>query len=70
VLDTGNTLETNRGKDNAGDGITVTVAGNTLRNNVEDTNGGHGICAVAGNTDAGGNRGTGNAVPPDVDFDC
>jgi hypothetical protein len=70
VLGTSHVLEANRGKDNGSHGIKVSVSGNTLRRNVYDTNGGHGICAVAGNIDGGGNRGTGNALQPDVDFTC
>ena len=65
-----NTLDGNRGKDNTADGVLVSGATNTLIRNVFDTNGGHGICAGAGNIDGGGNRGTGNAVLPDVDFAC
>jgi parallel beta-helix repeat protein len=65
-----NAVEGNRGKDNGRDGIGVESSGNTLRRNVYDTNGGHGICAVAGNTNGGANRGAGNALQPDVDFNC
>jgi parallel beta-helix repeat protein len=70
VAGTGNVLEGNRGKDNGWHGIVVYDPGNTLRRNVYDTNAGHGICAVAGNIDGGANRGTGNTLQPDVEFNC
>lgn len=63
----GNTLNTNRGKNNADDGLDVRGAANVLRSNVFDSNGDWGICADASSIDAGGNRGRLNGTG-DVSF--
>ena len=70
VAATGNRLHayvTNRNLDN---GIVVAeeepgdTTGNSLKGNSAARNAGHGIDAVTGTIDAGGNRASGNATPP------
>lgn len=64
-----NTVDGNRVKGSADNGVEVTGSGNTLVRNVADDNGAYGVCAVAGNTNGGGNRGNGNGMA-NVEFDC
>lgn len=64
-----NLIDSNRVKGSADHGVEVEGSGNTLVRNVGDNNGAIGVCAVAGNTNGGGNRGSGNAIA-NVDFAC
>jgi parallel beta-helix repeat protein len=70
VASTGNQLLANVANANLDNGIAFfeetpgDTAGNSLRSNIADRNQNHGIAAVAGTIDSGGNRATGNAIPP------
>jgi parallel beta-helix repeat protein len=67
---TGNQLLANLASANLDSGIAFfedspgDAAGNSLRGNIANRNQNHGIDAVPGTIDGGGNRATGNAVPP------
>lgn len=66
-----NVLDSNNGNNNGENGIEVeTGSGNVVLKNTFNKNGEHGICVVSGNVNAGGNKGSNNGVPPDVDFNC
>jgi parallel beta-helix repeat protein len=70
VASSGNQLQANLANANLDSGIAVLeetpgdTAGNSLTGNTANRNQNHGIDAVAGTIDGGGNRATGNAIPP------
>jgi parallel beta-helix repeat protein len=70
VASTGNQLVANLANANVDSGIAFfeetpgDTAGNSLRGNIANRNQNHGIDAVAGTIDGGGNRASGNAIPP------
>jgi parallel beta-helix repeat protein len=70
VASTGNQLLANLANANVDSGIAFyeetpgDTAGNSLRGNIANRNQNHGIDAVAGTIDGGGNRASGNAIPP------
>lgn len=64
-----NVILGNQGSQNGGTGLLVTGESNILRSNRFDNNGQNGICAVAGNRNSFGNRGSNN-VGANVAFDA
>jgi parallel beta-helix repeat protein len=70
VASSGNQLSGNAANGNLDTGILIAedapgdTTGNSLKGNSANKNRGHGIDALAGTSDGGGNRASGNATPP------